>query len=75
MGDAAENLPELLTIDEVAPLLKIHPKTLYRLIEEGHITKSAGLRRVGPRTLRFYKPALVAWFAGQEGALKGKKHP
>jgi excisionase family DNA binding protein len=72
MGDAAEKLPELeplLTAEEVAPLLKMSRKSLYNLIEDGTIGRAAGLRRIG-RRVRFYRPDLVAWMAGQEGARK-----
>jgi excisionase family DNA binding protein len=68
---AAEKLPEiepLLTADEVAALLKLSRKSLYNMIEDGSL-KNAGLRRIG-RRIRFYRPDLVAFMAGQEGARK-----
>ena len=71
MGDAAENLPEiepLLTVEEVAPLLRVKPKTVYRMIEEGSLD-GAGVMRLGHR-IRFRRSALVAFLAGQEGARK-----
>lgn len=54
----------LLTVDDVAGLLQLTPKSVYRLVEE---RKLPGVRRIG-RRVRFYRPDLVAWMAGQESA-------
>lgn len=74
VGDAAENLPDLeplLTAEDVAPLFRVKPKTIYKMIEEGTLGPEAGLRRIG-RRIRFYRPRLVAFLAGQGSARKGK---
>lgn len=54
----------LLTVKEVAALLKVKPKSVYAIVEAGLLP---GVRRIG-RRLRFYRPELVAWMAGQESA-------
>lgn len=57
-------LPPLLTVHEVAALLVVAPKTVYKLVEEG---KLPGVRRIG-RRLRFHRGELLAWLDGQESA-------
>ena len=52
--------PEVLTINEVAELLRIHPRTAYRLVNEGAIPSV----RVG-RQFRISAKALEAYIEGQ----------
>lgn len=35
--DGGGNLPRLLTIQEVADILRIHPRTAYRLVKDGSL--------------------------------------
>lgn len=61
---APATLDPLLTVEEVAALLRLNAKSIYKLVDEG---KLPGVRRIG-RRVRFYRPELVAWLAGQESA-------
>lgn len=36
--DCGDGLPRLLTIREVAEVLRIHARTAYRLVKDGHIS-------------------------------------
>ena len=54
----------LLTVDEMAALLKVHPKSVYAMAAEGALP---GLRRLG-RRVRFYRPEVVAWLEGNRRA-------
>jgi excisionase family DNA binding protein len=49
--------PPVLTVDEVAALLRVNRKTVYELIGRGEIR---GARRLG-RTLRFSREAVLDW--------------
>lgn len=55
-----ENLPEILTVDEVAELLRVNRNTVYDLYKRGEIS---GGRRVG-RLIRFSRSAVLQWVAG-----------
>ena len=50
--------PELLTADEVAALLRIHPDRVYRLIRERRLPAV----HLG-RTVRIERQTLMAWLA------------
>jgi len=64
------SLPEVLTVDEAADLLRVNRKTLYAAIRRGEIP---GARRVG-RTVRISRTRLVQWLAnGQAGVSLAKK--
>jgi excisionase family DNA binding protein len=49
--------PSVLTVDEVAGLLRVNRKTVYELIGRGEIP---GARRLG-RALRFSRDAVLDW--------------
>jgi excisionase family DNA binding protein len=49
--------PSVLTVDEVAGLLRVNRKTVYELISRGEIP---GARRLG-RALRFSREAVLEW--------------
>ena len=53
--------PSILTVDELAALLRINRKTAYDAIAEGRIP---GVRRVG-RAIRISKDAVLNWLHGQ----------
>ncbi len=53
----AESTPELLTVQEVATLLRTSTKAVYAMIERGQLP---GLRRIGRRVL-IRRPELLHW--------------
>ena len=65
MSEAEEpsspNLPSILTVDELAVLLRVNRKTAYDAIAEGRIP---GARRVG-RAIRVSRDAVLQWLHGQ----------
>jgi excisionase family DNA binding protein len=62
-------LPELLTVDEVAELLRLNRKTVYAAIQRGEFP---GARRIGA-TIRVSRDAMLQWFAGQVGVSPAEK--
>ena len=52
-----EPLPEVLTADEVANLLRVNRKTVYTAFKQGEIP---GGRRIGG-TIRFHRDAVLNW--------------
>lgn len=52
-------LPDVLTAKEVAALLRIHVDSIYDLVNREAIP----YQRVGTRSLRFSKAAVMAWLA------------
>jgi excisionase family DNA binding protein len=54
-----DQLPEVLTADEVARLLRINRKTVYAGFKAGDIP---GGRRIGG-TIRFHRDAVLRWLA------------
>lgn len=57
----AGDIPELLTVGEVAKALRIHPKTLYEAIR---LQQIPGVVRIG-RAIRISRTALNSWLAGE----------
>ena len=55
----AASLPEMLTVDEVAALLRVDRKTVYEAVKLGQIP---GAFRIG-RCIRFRRDALLEWTA------------
>ncbi len=56
----ASSLPPVLTVDEVARLLRVNRKTLYESVRLGHVP---GVVRMG-RTIRIGRDALLEWLRG-----------
>lgn len=56
---ARDQLPEVLTADEVATLLRVNRKTVYAAFKAGEIP---GGRRIGG-TIRFHRSAVLNWLA------------
>ncbi|MFC1482273.1 helix-turn-helix domain-containing protein [Myxococcota bacterium] len=54
-------LQPVLTVDEAAEFLRVNPKTLYSLINEGKLPFA---RKVG-RTTRILRSALLQWLRGE----------
>jgi excisionase family DNA binding protein len=59
--DPLRELPEVLTVDEVAELLRINRKTVYDCIARRQLP---GVSRLG-RTIRIHRETLLQWLAGQ----------
>lgn len=55
---------QVLTVEEVAALLRVNRKTVYDLFNKGELP---GGRRVG-RCIRFSRDAVVMWLAGNHAA-------
>ncbi len=61
-------LPELLTVDDLAEALHLHPISVRRMELRGEIP---GAIRIGRRALRFRKDAIVAMLGGHaNGAIQ-----
>lgn len=61
MGDAAEDLPEILTVEEAAKLLRVNVKTIYGAMRAGD---APWAKRVG-RVVRINRSALMRWFEAE----------
>lgn len=61
--------PEVLTVAELAMLLRMNVKSLYEILARGEIP---GTRKVGG-AWRAHRPTVVAWLSGQVVAPKGKR--
>lgn len=69
-GLADNVLPAVLTVEEVADLMRVDRKTAYSAIAEGGIP---GVRRIG-RCIRVSRDELLRWLAeGQGNAPKGRR--
>jgi excisionase family DNA binding protein len=55
----SQSLPDVLTADEVAALLRVNRKTVYAAFKRGEIR---GGRRIGG-TIRFSRDRVLAWLA------------
>jgi excisionase family DNA binding protein len=68
---AAGNVPEFLTVEEAAELLRVNRKTLYEAIR---LEQVPGVLRVG-KALRIRRTALLEWTAGKgrDSALGSRK--
>jgi excisionase family DNA binding protein len=60
--ESAEPLPEVLTVDELARLLRVERKTAYAAIGRGEVP---GVQRVG-RCIRISCAAVLRWLAEGE---------
>ena len=58
-----ESPPSVLTVEEVADLLRIERKTAYALIAQGELP---GVRRVG-RSIRIFRQAVLDWLRSGQG--------
>lgn len=54
-----EDLPEVISVDEVAALLRLNRKTIYEQFKAGKIP---GGRRVG-NAIRFHRDTVLSWLA------------
>ena len=68
-AEAGNGLPPVLTVEEVADLMRIDRKTAYAAIAEGDVP---GVRRVG-RCIRVSRDVLLQWLAGGQGGRAEKR--
>ncbi len=61
--------PVVLTVDELAALLRVERKTVYSAILRGEIP---GVQRVG-RTIRIGRAAVVSWLNSGQGCVSRSK--
>ena len=61
------DLPEILTIEQAAEYLQLHPQVVYRHVRAGTLPAS----RIG-RTIRFKKSVLDAWLEKDAWSSVGK---
>ena len=66
-----KELPAVLTVDELASLLRLNRKTTYEALARGEIP---GARRIG-RSYRISRDAVLQWFAGQGRVSRKRSHP
>jgi excisionase family DNA binding protein len=64
LGPGGSSLPPVLTVEEVADLMRIDRKTAYAAIAEGEVP---GVRRLG-RCIRVSRDVLLRWLAEGEGS-------
>lgn len=61
-SDESGALPEIITPDELATLLRLNRKTVYELLARHQIP---GARRIG-RRYRIHRDAVLDWLRGQD---------
>lgn len=64
-----DTLPPVLTVEEVADLMRVDRKTAYAAIAEGEVP---GVRRLG-RCIRVSRDVLLRWLAEGEGGRAQKR--
>jgi len=64
-------LPQVLTVEEVADLMRVDRKTAYAAIAEGGVP---GVRRIG-RCIRVSRDVLMRWLEQGEAKQGGGRHP
>jgi excisionase family DNA binding protein len=55
-------LPDVITADELASLLRVNRDTVYKAIADGQIP---GVRKIG-RTIRISRDAVIEWLRGKD---------
>jgi excisionase family DNA binding protein len=55
--------PTVLTVDELARLLRVDRKTIYELVRRGELP---GVRRLG-RSVRIHRATVLAWLSEGQG--------
>jgi len=64
-----EELPEFLSVKELASYLRLNIKTVYQAINKGEIPA----KKIG-RTIRVHRDTIIAWFSSCLGGHHGEKH-
>jgi excisionase family DNA binding protein len=62
------NLKKILTINEIAEYLKVHPMTVYKYVKEGKIPAF----KIG-KSWRIQKDSIQKWMGDNEREIKGGK--
>jgi excisionase family DNA binding protein len=62
-GDDGGDLPVVLTVDEVAAIMRVDRKTIYGVIARGEMP---GVRRLG-RSVRLHRDTVLRWLADGQG--------
>jgi excisionase family DNA binding protein len=71
-GDrGGSSLPQVLTVEEVADLMRVDRKTAYAAIAEGGVP---GVRRIG-RCIRVSREVLLRWLEQGEAKQGRGRHP
>ncbi len=52
--------PAMLTVEELAKLMRVNKKTVYLMIQAGEISQAQGLRRFR-NTIRIHRESATAW--------------
>ncbi len=68
MEQNMETLPIVLTVDEIASLLRVNRNTVYDLVSR----KEIPFRRVG-KSIRFQREAVLEWLQGNVSDLRNKE--
>ena len=63
-----DNLPEVLTVDEAAALLRVDPKTVRELFHAGELPG----RKLGQKIFRFHRDQLIDWVQGKDCVSQSK---
>ncbi len=63
LSGAPERAPSVLTVDELAALLRLNRKTVYEALARGEIP---GARRIGS-SYRILRDAVLEWLASSQG--------
>ncbi len=69
MNSTEATLPEFLTVEETAALLRLAPKSVYDLISRGEVP---GASKIGG-AVRVHRPTLVASLSGQKSAQRSRR--
>jgi excisionase family DNA binding protein len=56
-----DSLPEVITVDEVAALLRVDPKTVREHFHQGTLP---GGRKIGAKVIRFHRDTVLDWMRG-----------
>jgi excisionase family DNA binding protein len=68
-AEGPPSIPEVLTVDELAALLRLNRKTVYDALARGEIP---GARRIGA-TYRILRAAVLDWFASGQARVSRKR--
>ncbi|MEI8256141.1 MAG: helix-turn-helix domain-containing protein [Deltaproteobacteria bacterium] len=61
----------VMTVDELADLLRVDRKSVYAAIQRNEIP---GVQRIG-KTLRIHRATVVAWLADGQVSPRSRRHP
>ena len=64
-----ESDQEILTVEETAQLLRVHPKTVREAYHDGSLPG----RRVGKKVIRFHRSVVLEWVRGQGGVSRSRR--